>query len=297
MSFPVYDTHPEAWHGIDPAHTELAVKGLKRPYTFFHITDLHMGCFTSEEAAEMPENRRTYAQHRLEFFSREGRGASELWEEYMACAAREGAELLLLTGDMIDFPSNANLARLMKGVYDSPIPSLYVVGNHDWSFADDYHTPHAEEAHLPKFAELSGGDPHLTWREYRDLIVCAVDDSMDRVSRETVDGFLSLCEKGKPVIVILHIPLYVESMVPDCRASWGGRVLMMGGEGLYGDDPHVKRFYEAVALDPHTPVVAVIAGHLHFHHEDVLPNGVPQIVTDKGYTGGCRTIHITPEKG
>ncbi len=295
MSAPKYDTHPEAWHGIDPAHFEVKIKGLKRNYTFFHLTDLHMGEFTPDEAAGMPEERRTYAQHRYEFFGREGQGAAALWKDYMTRAKAERADLLLLTGDIIDFPSEANVNALKDGIRNSDIPTLYVVGNHDWSFADDYHTPNATALHYPKFADLCGGDPYISWVEYEDLIICAVDDSRDRVSKETVDKFMALCALGKPVILIMHVPLHVDSMEADCRACWHGRNLMVGGTGWHGNDPEVKRFYEAVALDPNTPVKVVITGHLHFHHEDILPNGVPQVVTDKGYTGGCRVIRVVKE--
>lgn len=295
MSFPVYNTHPEAWHGIDPADFEVKIKGLTRSYTFFHLTDLHMGELTTDEAAEMPENRRTYAQHRYEFFAREGQGAAALWDDYMIRAKAERADLLLLTGDIIDFPSEANIKALKDGIKNSGIPTLYVVGNHDWSFADDYHTPNAIATHYPKFADICNGDPYISWVEYEDMIVCAVDDTLDCVSEETVDKFLALCGKGKPVILTMHVPLYVESMEADCKACWGGKLLMVGGKAFNGSDPHVMRFYEAVALDPDTPVKAVITGHLHFHHEDILPNGVPQIVTDKGYTGGCRVIRVLGE--
>ncbi len=294
MSAPKYDTHPEAWHGIDPAYFEVKIKGLKRNYTFFHLTDLHMGEFTPDEAAEMPQERRAYAQHRYEFFAREGQGAAALWKDYMTRAKAERADLLLLTGDIIDFPSEANVNALKDGIRNSGIPTLYVVGNHDWSFADDYHTPNATALHHPKFADLCNGDPYVSWMEYEDLIICAVDDSRDRVSKETVDKFMALCALGKPIILIMHVPLYVASMEADCLTSWRN-LLMMGGKAFNGDDPHVKRFYEAVAIDPNTPVKAVITGHLHFHHEDLLPNGVPQIVTDKGYTGGCRVIRVIKE--
>ena len=290
MSAPKY-THPEVWHGIEPADFEVKIKGLNHDYTFFHITDLHMCELTSHETDEMPVERRANIQERRNFFTHAWEGAAALWKDYMTRAQAEGTDLLLLTGDIIDFPSDANVKALKNGIKNSGIPTLYVVGNHDWSFADDYHTPHAAEVHHPKFAEICYGDSNISWVEYEDLIVCAVDDSRDRVLKETVDQFFSLYERGKPIILMMHVPLYVESMEEDCFASWHN-LLMMGGKAFNEDDPQVKRFYEAVALDPGTPVKLVVTGHLHFHHEDILPNGVPQIVTDKGYTGGCRVIRV-----
>ena len=293
MSFPVY-AEPEVWHGIEPGDFEVKIKGVHQNYTFFHLTDLHMCEFTPEELSEMPEARRMYALQRRDFFTHAWPGAAALWYDYMNRAKVEGTDLLLLTGDVIDCPSDGNVKTLKEGVRDSDMPTLFAVGNHDWSFADDYHTPNATALHHPKFADLCDGNPYISWVEYEDLIVCAVDNSRHRVSETTVDRFMSLCGEGKPLILIMHVPLYVASMEADCLATWH-QLLMMGDKAFYGDDPHVKRFYEAVALDPDTPVKAVITGHLHFHHEDVLPNGVPQIVTDKGYTGGCRVIRVVAE--
>ncbi len=39
---------------------------------------------------------------------------------------------------------------------------------------------------------------------------------------------------------------------------------------------------------------AVIAGHVHFDHEDVLPNGVPQYITDVACDGHCRVVTLFP---
>lgn len=293
MSFPIYP-EPEIWHGIEPADFEVKIKGLKQDYTFFHLTDLHMCEFTPDELSEMSEERRIYELQRRDFFTHAWPGAAALWNNYISCAKAAGADLLLLTGDIIDCPSDANVKALKDGVRETDIPALFAVGNHDWSFADDYHTPNATALHYPKFADICNGDPYISWVEYEDLIICAVDDSRHRVFRETVDQFFALFEKKKPIILIMHVPLYVASMEADCFASWQ-QLLMMGDKAFYGDDLQVKRFYEAVALDADTPVKAVIAGHLHFHHEDLLPNGVPQIVTDKGYTGGCRVIRVVKE--
>lgn len=285
----------EAWHGIHPLRVELTVEGLQKAYTFFHFTDLHMGEYTEEELAAMTKERAEYTLHRQWGFSREGKNTAERMKDFFDTAKDEGAELILMTGDMADTPTDQNIAILKESIASSDIQTLFVVGNHDWSFADDYHTDHAKSLHMPKFESLSEQGVHIHWVEYEDLLVVAVDDSLDTVSSETTETFLSLCRKGKPIVLILHVPLYEETLSPKCRATWGGKMLMLGGEAPYGDLPAVKTFYEAVAIQPNTPVVAVIAGHLHFHFHSELPNGVPQYVTDKAYTGGCLTISLKPK--
>ena len=102
-------------------------------------------------------------------------------------------------------------------------------------------------------------------------------------------------EMGKPIILMLHVPLHVDSMVADCTKVWGKDLGMGGDTGVCAWSPDVQRFYAAVAEDENSPVIAVFAGHVHFNHEDVLPNGITQYITSTAYTGDCRVITVKGE--
>lgn len=290
MASKPYDN--EAWHGIRPPRREIYVKGLKHSYTLFHLTDLHMGELSRQETKGMTPKRHSYALQRQEFFAKEGFHSAERLDSFMSMAEGLDADLVVMSGDMLDFPSDANVSLLKKAISQCAVPTLYVVGNHDWSFADDYHTRYACALHLPKFESISGQGVDIHWVEYEDLLVVAVNNSCDYVTEEVTQTFLQLCELGKPILLTLHVPLYEESIVTICKERWQGRVLLMGGGGISGDLPATKAFYEAVALNPHTPVVAVLTGHLHFQRYSTLPSGVPQYITDKAYTGGCLVLDL-----
>ena len=116
-----------------------------------------------------------------------------------------------------------------------------------------------------------------------------------RRRRSTVEKFLALCEKGKPIILMLHVPLHVDSLVADSTKVWGKDLGMGGDTGVCAWNEDVQRFYHAVAEDENSPVVAVFAGHVHFTHEDVLPNGITQYITNTAYTGDCRVITVKGE--
>ena len=76
--------------------------------------------------------------------------------------------MLFTTGDIIDFPSDANLSLLKSCVRNSPVPSMYITGNHDWSFFDNYNSAYARQTYLPQLAEISGGNTAFHYVEYED---------------------------------------------------------------------------------------------------------------------------------
>lgn len=283
----------------NPVQTTLTIPGLSREYTFLQVTDLHASAYSTAEAKAMDANRRNYIAARRNAFT-DGFMLSEERMPYMFSYADQiGADMLLLTGDILDFPSELNMSMMYENIAALKTPTLFTLGNHDWCFADDYLTPNAAATYIPAFNKMSVGqpadDPYVRYVEYDEFMIVAVDNSADYVTASTVDKFLALCEKGKPIILMLHVPLHVDSLIEDCTKVWGKDLGMGGDTGVCAWSPDVQRFYHAVAEDENSPVVAVLAGHVHFTHEDVLPNGVPQYITSTAYTGDCRVITVKGE--
>lgn len=283
---------------VKPIETTLKVPGLKNSYTFLHITDLHASAFSATDTASMSAARINLITARRGAFAADGILAEERMSYLFAYADKIKADLTLLTGDILDFPSSANISLLKQTMQSTKTPELFILGNHDWCYGDDdYFSPNAVQNQIPLFNQMSAGvpanDPYFHYVEYEDLIVVAVDNSQDTITKSTVDKFLSLYAKNKPIILILHVPMYVSTLTADSVKVWN-KDLGMGGNGVNAWHPEndVARFYSAVCLE-NTPVVAVIAGHVHFNHEDVFPNGVPQYITTTAYTGDCRVIRVT----
>lgn len=277
---------------VHPVESVIPVRGLTRAYTFLHVTDLHSSRFTDEEAASMPRNRLDYITAR-----RRDWGYEILTEDRMPAffeyADSIGADAVLMTGDMLDFPSDGNVKLLYDCVESAKTPCVFTPGNHDWSFADDYHTTYAETVQMPKLAGLCRGDTLCNVVEYPDLILCALDNCRDYVTEEAVRRLIALEGKGKPIVLMMHIPLRAETLDADTVAYWR-RNLTMGPHGLHEWDANVRILYREAAERPDSPVALVVAGHIHIHHEDKLPNGVPQVVTAVANTGACRVIRLIP---
>ncbi len=281
-----------------PIFTTVPVKGLRREYKVLHVTDLHACAVDDAEAAAMPKARLDYIRQRQGLFGGGRPYPSEAALPALFAYADEiKADLILMTGDILDFPSDTNLRLLGDCIRKSAVPVLYITGNHDWSFADDYHTGNAEARHLPRVGALSGGDPHFAVWETDDVIFCAVDSGLDRIRESTADAYTAAAasagEAGKPLILALHVPIHADTLVEDSTRVWGKELAI--GEGALGAwDAHTVRFCRAVAAEDSFSPAAVIAGHVHFDHEDVFPNGVPQYITDVACDGHCRVLTFTP---
>ena len=282
-----------------PSTATVTIPGLTKEYTLLQLSDMHASAYTTEESKAMSAERRSYIAGRRNAFT-DGFMLSEERMPYMFDYANQiNADLVLLTGDIIDFPSELNLSLMQQSIESMKAPALFALGNHDWCYADDYLSAGAAAEYIPKLNALSAGepadDPYVKYVEFDEFMVVSVDNSTDSVTAQTVDKFLELCEKGKPIILMLHVPLHVDSMVQDCTKVWGKDLGMGGDTGVCAWSPDVQRFYHAVAEDENSPVVAVFAGHVHFNHEDALPNGVMQYVTSTAYTGDCRVITVKGE--
>ena len=279
---------------ITPGTATVEIPGLTDEFKFVHITDSHVSAFSDADKKSWTAARVQYNTARRNSFMADGLFAEERFPLLFDYADEIGADGLFLTGDLIDFPSEKNLALLYDNIGRVKAKSIFCLGNHDWNYSDDYMTGNAVTTNRPLFNDLTNGDPYFSYAEYDGFIVAAIDNSSDVVTQETVDKFLTLYEKNKPIILLLHVPLHADTLAPDVKKIWGGRNITMGPGAMGSDWGSVQQLYNAVCVDEDTPVVAVFAGHVHFNHEDTFPNGVKQYITSTGYTGDLRVVTVKP---
>ena len=281
-----------------PIFTTVPVKGLKKDFKILHFTDLHACALDEAEKAAMEPVRRDYIPPRQGLF---GGGRPYPSEAALPALIRYGeeiaADLILMTGDIIDFPSEANLTLLKTCVDACKVSVLYITGNHDWSYADDYHTENAAATYLTRVDAISGAADHAAIYEDDTVLVCAVDSGLDRIRKETLEAYLTAARRakayGKALILALHVPVHAETLVEDTVRVWRQELTI--GEGAFGaEDPATMAFYNTVAVESDLAPDAVIAGHVHFDHEDTFPNGTPQYITDIACDGHCRVLTLTP---
>ncbi len=282
-----------------PIESVLPIAGLKHPFTILQITDLHASAVSEEDAAAMSAERHEYAVHRNIAFS-QGRpyppdAVLPVLGDY---AGEIGADVILLTGDILDFPSEANFALLDRFIQNSAIPVRYITGNHDWSYADDYHTPHAKATHLPRVTAIAKAQQDTAVYETEDVLLVTIDNTRYHISEGAVVAYTAAAtrarETDKTLILAMHIPFKVDTLVEDTVRVWG-QDLCLGEGATGGQDPTTVAFWREITEGTQIAPDVVITGHLHFDHEDVYPNGVRQYITDIASGGHCRLIRLIPQ--
>ncbi len=266
---------------------ELCISGLTRSYRFLHITDAHLLLYDETETYERAE----YAAPRVQAFAQNGISTTRRFDALMEYALEHASELdgVLFTGDIIDFPSGPNLEYLAAALEKLTVPYFFVLGNHDWAYFNDYHTPHAIVANRPLFGVWSGGNTYVHKMHLGELTFVGVDNTMEMYEDGVAETLAEALAGEKNVLLLQHIPLYVPTLHDDTAAYWS-RDINIGGEAICKND-NWKAVRQLVCGEG-SPIKALITGHLHFHHTDTLENGIPQYVTATASDGSASLFEI-----
>ena len=266
--------------------------GLEKPVKLLHVTDTHLGLVDEHDDAR---------KHALaERFSTPDR-ARDL-EEQLAYA-KASCDLLVHTGDLMDFVSHANVAAARKFVADEHV--FFIAGNHDYSqYVGEAWEDQAYRMNSYMQMGYGLGVPmFFNARTVGGVNIVGIDNSyylfqdwqLWRLKREV--------EKGLPIVLAFHDPLFEESLFQHHRQISSEPCTYLVG----CDEAHLLCYNEfrAVQQRPDEPTLHMIeyikneplikvllTGHLHFSYESEIAPGVPQFVTGGGYDGVAREVTL-----
>ncbi len=257
---------------------DLVVPGVTGDYTFLFLSDTHVETESEDNTEQVEE----YAKERnTGFVNANGVTSWEQFPRWMDLPNEYQVDAVLLGGDIIDSPSESNLAFLKKELSTLQMPYLFALGNHDWTYPWNYMTEEGKEEYLPLLSEAVGNTA-FSKLEFPDLVIAAVDDSTDQVNEDAISGAESTMQEGKPVILMMHVPLYNEELAEQAKEIWGNPIVL--GKGGIEPDETSQKLLDMV-YDENSPVAAVLAGHVHFRAQGNLNDHIVQIVSDGSFTG------------
>ena len=252
--------------------------GLPEPMTVLHVTDLHL----LHADARSSSYALGHAAARKPVFPR----SHGVEEELLLYLKENRPDLLLLTGDIIDFPSPANLDALDRLIRTADCPYLFVPGNHDWTYPRDYQSDEQAQSYLPLFGPWTGGDPAFRTLRLGGVLWIGVDDSRrDSVTEVQAKMLGEALSGADPAVVCLHVPICSDALKPEAERVWNFPVVI-GDERA---DTPTRRFCDLVS----EKAAAVIAGHVHFTHDAPLDGSrCVQYITALAAEGNVRVFHI-----
>ena len=261
----------------------ISVPGIGKK-VLYHFSDVHLSCHdafsTPEEVHKAQSTSASWDGTRLWFSQRYGepdtdsqrKPAREHFDTLLGLA--EGADAVILAGDICDYVCPANLRFLNSRLENLNTPFLAVCGNHD----------QAED--IPDGYVYSQIKAPVQVLDLGDLILVGLDDSCRRITKEQNRQFLEILSQEKPVIVVLHIPIMTE----------GNRELLLEcGDYFRLNHPEADEdtleFIDLLRQNA-PQIVALLAGHLHFRNESEIAPGLMQYVSSQGILGNVNRYEI-----
>ncbi len=261
--------------------------GLEKPFSVLHITDTHF--FLADFRDDERKNK--LSAKRAKHFPAPEKDLLE------ACAyANEHALPIIHTGDLIDFVSEANLDRAKKFIDENDV--LFIAGNHEFSkYVGEAPEDEAyRNQSLPHVQEFFKEDIRFNARVIGGVNFVGIDNGYYRFDKEQLTALKKEVERGFPIVLFMHNPLYTPEVFEFAYHIHSGRCSALVGvpEEKLATYTELHRIpieradeitAETVAYIKSTPLIkAILAGHIHDDHESMVTDSLPQFVT------GMRTM-------
>ena len=275
-----------------------------KPTRIFHITDTHLALLDERELPFKTYSERMGNAYKLNkhFETGEDITCVQSFERTLKIAKEQNAGFLALTGDIFSFPSEAAIEWVSHKLKETGIPFGYIAGNHDWHYegmegsSNQLRETWTKGRLKPMY---QGNNPLFTGYDINGVRMVFIDNSTYEIVPEQLEFFIQQTKSGTPVILYIHIPLYMpgRSLGYGCANPQCGEQTDKGFEverrekwRKGGHTPTTFNFYDEVFNAPN--LLAIFAGHTHRPALDVK-NNIPQIVSGPNTTGYYTEINFS----
>ncbi len=254
--------------------------GVPHPFEVIHMSDTH---FTLADERD-GERKMRLAEGRRDVFP----SSEQVYRE--ACRlSKEKNCPIIHTGDFIDFVSEANLEMTRRFTGECDV--FYAAGNHDFSLycGEEWEDADYRNRSLAKVQACHKSDIRMSSRMIGGVNFIALDDGYFRFDREHIDFVKSEAEKGFPMVLVIHKPMYDPNLFDVVKKDHrdGTLVGIPDEYSMWWDDEKKREVCpddvtrEAVEyFKSEERIKALICGHLHINYEGEDEAGRPVLLTD-----------------
>lgn len=267
---------------------QIDIEGLDKKITIFFVADAHI-CLCDERDEEIKED----CDSRYLDFMRDSRGSEENFSLVMDYVRKENPDMVIFGGDITDEATYASIDYVKEEINKLNCPYYYLMGNHDFMYGDEYFSEKAYSEYFSRYDdinEVKAGCQTVCFDEFNLLLL---DDNNNQVCDETLQAIDFLQKDNKPVIIAQHVPFvptYGDSdLIERTNEMWGtayqdySRVLM--GEHANKPNDTTAKLIDYVS-DSNNSVKMILAGHVHFFHEDYMSENTKQLVVKPAFERG-----------
>jgi len=273
---------------VNIEYVEIKIPGIKRNYTFYHISDLHV-CYAKPTDDDIFKE---FVEEHLRVNSVNGITANEALEnaiEYINTAEGDG---VFITGDCVDYYTDSNADYVNERLATVNKEVCAVLGNREGS-----------ELTYSRFAPTMTDNPVRWVKDFGDFLVVGVNNAHRCLRPDTFSFLEDQTKRGLPIILLMHIPIHTAGIDKPLRERYGEAATQYYSicyDRTPDDNPknkknnYVTRFAEFLEKKDNN-IVAVLTGHVHFSSETEIANGLMQYTAGSLKDGYIRKIKIVGE--
>lgn len=261
---------------------EFEIEGISKEYQFLLISDSHVIVVNEKDSTDEKE----LGTSRIKYFiNKNGMTSEEQFPYWINYANEHKMDGFLLLGDIIDYPSKNNVDYLKENLNNVNSSYVYALGNHDWVYPWNEST----EEYRYLFEEITGSLSGNYYVEYEELVMLAIDDSTYQVNENAVQVTEEAFAIGKPVVLMMHIPLQTDSLLEKSLNGWK-EALVIGPDG-HQPNEITQQFIDKV-LAENSPVRLILSGHVHMEDVSMVNDRITQYVANISATSSGVKLHI-----
>ncbi len=265
--------------------------GAEKTFNILHISDIHIACpdERDEERIILLEEKR---RKKYDFSER-------VLTEIPETAKTENA-LPIITGDIMDCYSNGSADRIRK--FTDETNCLFTAGNHDYRVYGgmEYDVPESRNINLSKVSSLFNNDIRFFSKIINGVNIVGIDNAYYRFEEYQFNLLKKEIEKGLPIILAMHIPLYTQEcydlMITEKRKFASLICVPEDKMKIYPPERYVQQKEDEITRGMYDYILSqnliklIICGHVHKNFEAALPSGTPQLITG---TDTARIIKVS----
>jgi DNA repair exonuclease SbcCD nuclease subunit len=242
------------------------------------ITDIHISIADEKEADMMMYGERmhkAYMNPRKHYSRDTSETTFEYFDDILLKAKKTNTNLLLLTGDIVNFPSAVSVKYVYDRLTETGIPWLYISGNHDWHYEglpgnlDSLRNTWSKNVLSPLY---NGLNPLYYSTIIHGINFVGIDNSNGRVNEEQINFLNEQLKKSEPIVIISHIPYNLNNRT---------------------DRPEMTAFVDVVTANS-DKITAIFTGHNH-RYSFFFEGNLCQYSTMAAFQGASFPVNIIPQ--
>jgi DNA repair exonuclease SbcCD nuclease subunit len=190
----------------------IKIPDYKDSLKILQITDIHISIADENEAGMMKYGARmhkAYSNPSKHYVRDTSETTFQYFDDLLQKAINQNVNLLLLTGDIVNFPSAVSVKYVCDKLSKTGIPWLYISGNHDWHYEglpgniDSLRETWTKKSLLPLY---NGHNPLFYSVIIHGINFVGIDNSTGVVNEDQIRFLQNQLTKPEPIMMISHIP-------------------------------------------------------------------------------------------